>query len=97
MFSRYVMTYKWATKCILFPCGPYILATLFFSAGVGRTGTFISLDALFHYARRGNNIDIPGYVHKIRRQRMNMIQTLVSCCLNFERGRHGFFVKREDL
>ena len=50
---------------------------LIFSAGVGRTGTFIGLDALYHFARRGNNLDIPLYVNKMRQQRMNMIQTLV--------------------
>lgn len=49
----------------------------FFSAGVGRTGTFIALDALYHYGKRGGNIDIPAFVNKMRQARMNMIQTLV--------------------
>ncbi|XP_052777423.1 receptor-type tyrosine-protein phosphatase kappa-like [Mya arenaria] len=46
------------------------------SAGVGRTGTFVALDALYHYAKRCDTIDVPTFVLKMRQQRMNMIQTL---------------------
>ncbi|KAL5022721.1 hypothetical protein ScPMuIL_001876 [Solemya velum] len=45
------------------------------SAGIGRTGTFIGLDALLAYGRVNKRIDIPGYVAKMRRGRVNMVQT----------------------
>ncbi|KAL5022478.1 hypothetical protein ScPMuIL_001633, partial [Solemya velum] len=45
------------------------------SAGIGRTGTFIGLDALVTNGRVNKRIDISGYVAKMRRNRMNMVQT----------------------
>ncbi|KAL5021670.1 hypothetical protein ScPMuIL_000825 [Solemya velum] len=45
------------------------------SAGIGRTGTFIGLDALVTYGRLHKRIDIPWYVEKMRKNRMNMVQT----------------------
>ncbi|KAL5021659.1 hypothetical protein ScPMuIL_000814 [Solemya velum] len=48
------------------------------SAGIGRTGTFIGvviLDALVTYGRLHKRIDIPWYVAKMRKNRMNMVQT----------------------
>ncbi|KAL5021666.1 hypothetical protein ScPMuIL_000821 [Solemya velum] len=44
-------------------------------AGIGRTGTFIGLDALVTYGRLHKRIDIPWYVAKMRKDRMNMVQT----------------------
>ncbi|XP_033736660.1 receptor-type tyrosine-protein phosphatase kappa-like [Pecten maximus] len=46
------------------------------SAGIGRTGTFIALDALFDYGKRYNRVDIPQFVTTMRKDRMCMIQTL---------------------
>ncbi|KAK3606132.1 hypothetical protein CHS0354_010761 [Potamilus streckersoni] len=46
------------------------------SAGVGRSGTFIALDALYHHGKRCQKINVRGYVLKMRTQRMNMIQTM---------------------
>lgn len=54
----------------------YIQCT--YSAGIGRTGTFIGLDALVTNGRVNKRIDISGYVAKMRRNRMNMVQTAVS-------------------
>ena len=48
------------------------------SAGVGRTGTFIALDFLLDRARTEAIIDIYGLVWDMRRNRVNMIQTVVS-------------------
>ena len=56
----------------LFSC-PY-----FFSAGVGRTGTFISLDALYRQGLKEGKINIVEYVNTMREDRMNMIQNAVS-------------------
>ncbi|XP_021348742.1 receptor-type tyrosine-protein phosphatase alpha-like isoform X2 [Mizuhopecten yessoensis] len=44
------------------------------SAGLGRTGTFIGLDALLSYGKKTGQVDIPRYVKTMRKDRMNMIQ-----------------------
>ncbi|XP_071180902.1 receptor-type tyrosine-protein phosphatase mu-like [Mytilus edulis] len=45
------------------------------SAGVGRTGAFIALDALYEHSRKTGYLDIMEYVQMMRKDRMNMIQT----------------------
>uniref|UniRef100_A0A8W8NR64 Receptor-type tyrosine-protein phosphatase T n=1 Tax=Magallana gigas TaxID=29159 RepID=A0A8W8NR64_MAGGI len=44
------------------------------SAGVGRTGTYIALDALYQEGKRTGKINVPMYVRTMRKDRMNMIQ-----------------------
>nr|XP_034321632.1 receptor-type tyrosine-protein phosphatase epsilon-like [Crassostrea gigas] len=44
------------------------------SAGIGRTGTFIALDALHRQGVKRGKINIVEYVHTMREDRMNMIQ-----------------------
>ncbi|XP_065922546.1 receptor-type tyrosine-protein phosphatase epsilon [Magallana gigas] len=44
------------------------------SAGIGRTGTFIALDALYKEGERTGKVNVPQYVEKMRNDRMNMIQ-----------------------
>ena len=51
---------------------------LFFSAGVGRTGTYIALDALYREGQNTGKINVPLYVKTMRKDRMNMIQGEVS-------------------
>ncbi|CAG2194765.1 PTPRT [Mytilus edulis] len=45
------------------------------SAGLGRTGTFIAIDAIYEYGKKVGHVDIMEYVQMMRKDRMNMIQT----------------------
>ena len=47
------------------------------SAGVGRTGTFITIDLALDQARKERKVDIAGIVNRLREQRMQMVQTEV--------------------
>lgn len=51
---------------------------LVFSAGVGRTGAFIALDYLLDQAKAEGQVDIYGLTRLMRKNRGNMIQTVVS-------------------
>ncbi|XP_070563083.1 receptor-type tyrosine-protein phosphatase mu-like [Ptychodera flava] len=44
------------------------------SAGVGRTGTFISIDAMQEMAKAEGKVDIYNFVRKSRENRMNFVQ-----------------------
>lgn len=48
------------------------------SAGVGRTGTFILIDAMIDMMHAEQKVDVFGFVSKIREQRSQLIQTDVS-------------------
>lgn len=47
------------------------------SAGVGRTGTFLAVDALLENGRKTGQVNVFEYVRKMRECRMNMVQTEV--------------------
>ena len=49
------------------------------SAGVGRTGTFITLDYMLERIKTENSLNIFEFVTGLRKQRVLMVQTLVSC------------------
>ena len=51
---------------------------LSYSAGIGRTGTFIGLDYLVKQAQAENHIDVFRTVTDMRYQRTNFVQTDVS-------------------
>ena len=60
---------------------PYIkedLVLVHCSAGVGRTGTFITLDYMLERIKSEKNINIHEFVDDLRNQRVWMVQTLVS-------------------
>ncbi|XP_034032788.1 receptor-type tyrosine-protein phosphatase eta isoform X2 [Thalassophryne amazonica] len=65
------------------------------SAGVGRTGTFISIDRLCFQIERENVVDVFGIVHDQRMHRPLMVQTedqyvfLNQCALDIIRSRTG--------
>lgn len=48
------------------------------SAGVGRTGTFIVIDAMVDMMLAERKVDVFGFVTRIRAQRCQMVQTDVS-------------------
>ena len=47
------------------------------SAGVGRTGTFITLDMMMQQMRAEDTLSVCQCVRNLRTQRMKMVQTLV--------------------
>ena len=53
-----------------------------FSAGVGRTGTFIGLDYLLDCAEATGKVNVFDCVNFMRQQRVNMVQTIVSYALS---------------
>lgn len=53
---------------------------LSFSAGVGRTGTFITLDVMLQRISQEDSIDVFGFVRQMRYQRNFMVQTEVIFC-----------------
>ncbi|XP_061196039.1 receptor-type tyrosine-protein phosphatase alpha-like [Saccostrea echinata] len=44
------------------------------SAGIGRTGTYIALDALYREGEKTGKVNVQKYVEIMRKDRMNMIQ-----------------------
>ncbi|XP_033729637.1 receptor-type tyrosine-protein phosphatase T-like [Pecten maximus] len=46
------------------------------SAGIGRTGTFLALDALLEYGKECGSIDVMQYIKTMRKDRINMVQTV---------------------
>ena len=53
-----------------------------FSAGVGRTGTFIAVDYMLQQGPTQRFITIPKLVDELRRQRINMVQSVV--CVKYK-------------
>jgi protein tyrosine phosphatase len=45
--------------------------------GIGRTGTYIALDALYENGQETGFVDVKEFTEMMRQNRMNMIQTVV--------------------
>jgi len=54
------------------------VTSLFYSAGVGRTGAFIAVDAMLERVQKEKTVDIFNYVQLMRNSRTTMVQTSVS-------------------
>ncbi len=61
-----------------YPYSNYDLMLVHCSAGVGRTGSFITLDYMLERIKTEPTINIHEFVSGLRRQRMLMVQTAVS-------------------
>ena len=55
----------------------YYSLLLTFSAGVGRTGTFITLDAMMERLKKKDDLNIFEFVSEMRTRRKQMVQTMV--------------------
>ena len=62
----------------LFPTSPDPPLLVHCSAGVGRTGTFITLDMMMQQMKSEGTLSVCQCVKHLRTQRMKMVQTLVS-------------------
>lgn len=56
----------------------------YYSAGVGRTGTFIAIDRLIYQIERDGVVDVYGIIHDLRMHRPLMVQTEVHSLPVFE-------------
>lgn len=56
----------------------WVFFKIIFSAGIGRTGTYIAIDVLSKAGKTRSKINIAEFVMKMRRNRMNMVQTYVN-------------------
>ena len=56
----------------------HITCNIYNSAGIGRTGTYIALDALYENGQETGFVDVKEFTEIMRQNRMNMIQTVVS-------------------
>ena len=56
----------------------HITCNIYNSAGIGRTGTYIALDALYENGQETGFVDVKEFTEMMRQNRMNMIQTFVS-------------------
>ena len=56
---------------------PACWVLFFHSAGVGRTGTFIAVDAMMQRLKEKDDLDIYNFVTQMRTKRTFMVQNLV--------------------
>ena len=66
------------SKCVTFHMVMVCSLSLSLSAGVGRTGTFITIDHVLEQVMKENVVDIPGVINRIRQERMKLVQKVVS-------------------
>ena len=62
-----------------------------YSAGVGRTGTLITIDCVLEQLQEEKVVDIAGIIIHLRTQRMKMVQSFVSSFIRV------FFWVMDDL
>ena len=60
-----------------------IFYVIFCSAGVGRSGTFITLHSMLDQVKKEETVDVHGFVTHIRSQRNFMVQTEVQLNVSY--------------
>ena len=55
----------------------HITCNIYKSAGIGRIGTYIALDALYENGQETGFVGVKEFTEKLRQNTMNMIQTVV--------------------
>ena len=60
-----------------FLCSNDSSCIILLSAGVGRTGTFITIDHVLEQIEKEGFVDIPAVIQNLRQQRTTMVQTPV--------------------
>lgn len=68
-----------------------------YSAGIGRTGTYIALDALSKAGKMTGKINVTEYVKSMRTDRMNMVQTYVRKNELYLLHQKIFFLKEVEI
>ena len=63
-----------------------------YSAGVGRTGTFITIESMMQQGKEEGQVNVFKFVSDMRQNRMQMIQTEVKHFYNLEKGRLMFML-----
>ena len=53
-----------------------------YSAGVGRSGTYVTIDTLLNAIEANKSIDVNSTVRKLRMKRMRMVQSVVSMLMH---------------
>lgn len=67
---------------IIFPFSWFFSSVSFCSAGVGRSGTFIVIEAQIERINRKQNVNVYGYLKNIRSQRNFLVQQEASLILD---------------
>ncbi|XP_022101684.1 receptor-type tyrosine-protein phosphatase alpha-like [Acanthaster planci] len=57
---------------------------LFFSAGVGRTGTYICLDSVLQQMNQEGQVDVLGFIYRMRQKRIMIVHTSAQCQFIFD-------------
>ena len=55
----------------------FLVFFVLISAGVGRTGTYIALEAMLEQMKKEGQVDVLGFIYQMRQKRIKTVQTAV--------------------